>query len=590
MSLSLLLEPVQSYEDSNGRPLNGGRLYTYEAGTLTPKATYQDAAGMIPNTNPVILNERGEAVLYGSGNYRLILENAAGATIWDRDNVDSLPSGTDLSGPDGASNIGYDDTTLDVYLKSRIGRVIDSIATLRGLDKTRFTRAFVLGYYAPGDGGGGPYYLDPADTTSTDNGGTIIVASDGGRWKLQATGTVTVKQFGARGDGTGNDTPFIQAAVTWALSLAQGGAIRIPAGNYILATTVMIPKTTKGFVLEGDGAASVLRGGNSFAGATVAVDGDSAAGGVNYILRDFAIEPPLSGTANGVRLRNANTIQLFRIYFGAVATAIDMESTFAARISGCMFIKCTQFGIYSSTACHNIVISGGNGFHDVGGTTGGAIKINEDTDNIVIFGNDFEYCRYVYAIKGATALTFVWNYVEYTKGVEFNHDTPAQGWICENNWIALNDLVNVSYNNISGGSFCGNTLHNIAIAWGANAFDIDVGANTLKTNGFVANTPLRVVTSFLNGYAQAGRTVSYNKSFDGRVTLRGTMNSGTVGQPALQLPVGYRPIQQEWFATVGGGNALCSVLIDINGNVVPQTAPGSLVSLDGISFNCKSAA
>lgn len=87
MSNSLLPEPVQSYEDSNGRPLNGGKLFTYAAGTTTPKATYQDLAGTIPNTNPVILNERGEATVYGSGVYRLVLQNSAGATIWDRDNV-----------------------------------------------------------------------------------------------------------------------------------------------------------------------------------------------------------------------------------------------------------------------------------------------------------------------------------------------------------------------------------------------------------------------------------------------------------------------------------------------------------------------
>lgn len=87
MAQSLLPEPVQSYEDSAGNPLNGGQLFTYSAGTLTPKATYQDAAGAIPNTNPIVLNERGEATLYGSGNYRMILKNALGATIWDRDNV-----------------------------------------------------------------------------------------------------------------------------------------------------------------------------------------------------------------------------------------------------------------------------------------------------------------------------------------------------------------------------------------------------------------------------------------------------------------------------------------------------------------------
>lgn len=95
MTQSLLQEPVQSYEDSNGKPLNGGQLFTYDAGTLTLRATYQDSAGAIPNTNPIVLNERGEAVVYGSGNYRMILKNSAGATIWDRDNVPASGAAVD---------------------------------------------------------------------------------------------------------------------------------------------------------------------------------------------------------------------------------------------------------------------------------------------------------------------------------------------------------------------------------------------------------------------------------------------------------------------------------------------------------------
>lgn len=236
MVQSLLPEPIQSYEDSNGKPLNGGKLYTYSAGTLTPKATYQDAAGTIPNSNPVILSERGEAVIYGTGNYRLILQNSAGATIFDRDNVSTPASSTGLAGPDGASQVGYDDSTLDVFLKSRLNRVVDSIVALRGLDKTKYTRAFVSGYYAAGDGGGGFYWYDSSDTTTADNGGTVIVATDGARWKLIVQQSVTVKQFGAKGDGTTDDTTFIQAAINAAA--AAKVLLLIPFGTFIVSAAL----------------------------------------------------------------------------------------------------------------------------------------------------------------------------------------------------------------------------------------------------------------------------------------------------------------------------------------------------------------
>jgi hypothetical protein len=58
----MILSPVpkQSFLDNNGKPLVGGQLFTYAAGTTTKIATYEDEGGS-PNTNPVILDYRGEA-------------------------------------------------------------------------------------------------------------------------------------------------------------------------------------------------------------------------------------------------------------------------------------------------------------------------------------------------------------------------------------------------------------------------------------------------------------------------------------------------------------------------------------------------
>lgn len=45
--------------DNNNNPLSGGKLYTYAAGTTTPKPSYTTAAGDIENTNPVELDSYG---------------------------------------------------------------------------------------------------------------------------------------------------------------------------------------------------------------------------------------------------------------------------------------------------------------------------------------------------------------------------------------------------------------------------------------------------------------------------------------------------------------------------------------------------
>lgn len=135
--------------------------------------------------------------------------------------------------------------------------VVANITALRALLKTGGPHAKTEGYSTAGDGGGWDYRLDLADTTSTDNGGSIIVATDGGRWKAIDTSEINVKKFGAKGDGVADDTLAIQAAFN---SLTTGnGVLRFPVGvfNY----TLLNFDSAIGLRLEGEGAinTTVLR-------------------------------------------------------------------------------------------------------------------------------------------------------------------------------------------------------------------------------------------------------------------------------------------------------------------------------------------
>lgn len=79
---------LQQYFDNNGKPLSGGTLETYAAGTNTPLATYQDKLASIPNTNPVQLDAAGRAnVWLAPSPYKFVLKNKSGVTIWTIDNV-----------------------------------------------------------------------------------------------------------------------------------------------------------------------------------------------------------------------------------------------------------------------------------------------------------------------------------------------------------------------------------------------------------------------------------------------------------------------------------------------------------------------
>lgn len=86
--------------DGNGGPLAGGKVYTYEPGTSTPKPTYQDLAKTVANTNPVILDPRGEAVIYWDGAYKVRVETAAGSLVYEQDNYGASEP---LQAPQGAN-------------------------------------------------------------------------------------------------------------------------------------------------------------------------------------------------------------------------------------------------------------------------------------------------------------------------------------------------------------------------------------------------------------------------------------------------------------------------------------------------------
>ncbi|CAM6005675.1 unnamed protein product [Sphagnum balticum] len=80
--------PKAQFFDNNGYPLAGGLLYSYAAGTSTPLATYTDATGNTPNTNPVVLDASGRADIWlGPALYKLTLTTSAGSNIWTEDNI-----------------------------------------------------------------------------------------------------------------------------------------------------------------------------------------------------------------------------------------------------------------------------------------------------------------------------------------------------------------------------------------------------------------------------------------------------------------------------------------------------------------------
>lgn len=87
MPVSMIGPKFYAWDPDTGLPLALGKVYTYAAGTSTPKATYTTEEGDVANTNPVILNAAGYASIKLDGSYKIVVKDADDVEIWTEDPV-----------------------------------------------------------------------------------------------------------------------------------------------------------------------------------------------------------------------------------------------------------------------------------------------------------------------------------------------------------------------------------------------------------------------------------------------------------------------------------------------------------------------
>jgi hypothetical protein len=88
MAGSISLSLSQQF-DAQGRPLSGGKLYFFQAGTSTPQNSYQDVALSLVNANPITLDASGRVPTFylADGQIKIRLTDQAGVTILAVDNL-----------------------------------------------------------------------------------------------------------------------------------------------------------------------------------------------------------------------------------------------------------------------------------------------------------------------------------------------------------------------------------------------------------------------------------------------------------------------------------------------------------------------
>lgn len=235
--------------DNNGQPLSGGKIYTYAAGTTTPQATYTSALGTTPHANPIVLDSAGrvpggEIWLTDSLIYKFVIETSTAILIGSYDNITGVNS----------NFVNY--TVQEEVITATAGQTVFNLSTINYTPGTNSLSVYIDGVnqYV------GDSYLETDSNTVTFTAGLHVGAEVKFTTAVQVTtntidaanvsyippfaggvGTnvedklaqyVSVKDFGAVGDGVADDTAAIDAA------LAGGGHVTFPEGTYKVTTIV----------------------------------------------------------------------------------------------------------------------------------------------------------------------------------------------------------------------------------------------------------------------------------------------------------------------------------------------------------------
>ena len=178
---TLLPNGEQTFVDENGKPLAAGCVYFYVPGTNTPKDTYVDPGGQAANTNPVILDGAGRAIIYGVGTYRQVVKKypcgSLGEQVWDQLTADTASSTTIFAGASAGTPNAI--TVVAPAFTGADGQVINYISTNTNTGGTTINPSGFGNVQIVRDGATGPGALVGGELVATNAVSLIYDATAG---------------------------------------------------------------------------------------------------------------------------------------------------------------------------------------------------------------------------------------------------------------------------------------------------------------------------------------------------------------------------------------------------------------------------
>jgi hypothetical protein len=338
VNLSLLAGAGWQFFDNNGAPLAGGLLYAYAAGTTTPQTTYTTSAGTVANSNPIVLDSSGrvalEIWLVEGQTYKFVLKDSSANTIWTKDNISgandftsiyaALANTSDIT--KGDALIGFKQSNSSGALTGAVGRTVHQ--------------------------------------------------------KFQSY--VDVKDFGALGDNTQDDTSYIQSALN-SVSSTNGGRVLIPDGVYKITDVLSVKSNT---VLEFVGTLKVAAMPTGGYEAVIATDPPTGASNITILNPQIDLNSIVP--ASGILVRYAS--QNIRIEGGYIRNGLNSVAFPGGRginiEGGDTPTDVTVSGVTIENCWEGVSLSGGTG---------------QESSNISISNLTINYCQSAIGLSGNAA-------------------------------------------------------------------------------------------------------------------------------------------------------------------------------------------
>ena len=351
-------------QDASGNAVSGASVAYYRAGTSTPTQIFADVAARASLGTSLTSDSSGFfAVHYldDPQDYKAVVTVNSVSRVYDW-----IQEGATSGSASDAEPF-----------------ILASISALRSRSwgGNVPTLVQVVNNWRAGDGGG-IFYLDSADTSSADNGGTIVVDGLGNRWKRQAQRDVLVTWFGDCSTGAGF-TAALAAAITAA---GVGGTISVPVGSYTLtaSVTLLTNQTLRGL----DGRPTITRG---FAGTMI--DASAQQTGLERLdLRGAGATYTNTATDRAVLYSNGSTAyQWMRDVwiFDSAGPCVEFSVADAgskSKFFSCLFQRTTATNpaVVMPTTTDTI---GGREFHECRGDGGALLRFNASANTRIIGGD-----------------------------------------------------------------------------------------------------------------------------------------------------------------------------------------------------------